>query len=281
MLSADLSKVGRLESLSLRRAALEDRLGSVEPEQATHMLEDLFHRAHEDSGLARAAALGLLTWIADAGRPDIRCEGRVLRSRDNPLLGRLRAAVRAEDTPLTAHVLCQPAAPPTAGTVWANGVTVHGCLPWHGYGPQGVHASFWSWRRAWGAGSQPSIAITWVGRAPQLRLSGSTAWRQVGAFLDEPRLKLAFVMRLATTHPLPLEIAYAIALRDRWIGEHRVRSALALNRSTPPGLAAALLPTLGWRVSRLMAVRAGCSTVRDAAVAFARTETPSTPASPA
>jgi len=286
-----LAEIGRLESLSQRRAALEGRLSRVEPERATHMLESLLHGANEDSRLERAAALAFLTWIAIADRPSIRCEGRVLRRRDNPLLASLRAAVRAQDTPLTAHVLCQPAPQRTPGSVWANGIAIHGRLPWHGYGPEGFHASFWSWRAeldeagepppANGSRPLPSVAFTWVGHAPQLRLAGAAAWHHLAAFLDEPRLKRAFVVLLATTHPLPVEVAYAIALRDRWIGDHCVRSALALNRSTAPALAAALLPTLGRRIARSMAVRAASSSVREAAAAFARSETPSAPASPA
>ncbi len=262
-----LASIGKLDSLSMRRAVLVERVESAGPEQSAFDLEALFASSGRGNEEATSAALAVATWIMRSDRPDVACDGHLLRAHHDPVLDSLRASISSDETPLVAHVLLQPRGAEQSRPGRGDGAIL----------VQDLHAltraDLLREAERWGGDAPnfapylPSHEMELLVRA--LRVRGSGAWRQLGELLDKPRLRASIVIRMAAARALPSEVAYALALRDRWMGRHDVRAALAMNRATPPALVGALLPTVGVQIASLVAERARFPSVRAAALAFA------------
>lgn len=221
----------------MRRHVLAQRLLALPAADALAEIEPIFADAITGADLA---ALVLATIVARADFPAVESEGRVLRPMAEPelqrLLARLRDAVDVERPPLAAAILCRREHPPEHA-IWREGFAMNG------FWRQLSHDKRWDRFSLWIPSAAPTSVPVFASRFVHLR--GSAAWLQTSALLDTPDLNPVMVVRLAAHNPLPPSIAYALAVRDRWIVRGDVRRALVLNRSTPPALVSVLLPTLG------------------------------------
>lgn len=281
-MSFELAAAGSLESLAMRRASITEKLTRATPDRATLLLDTLFVRSASGSGRAQEVALAVATWIARSDRPELWCEGRRIRAQPDPLLARLREVVSAEQTPLAAHVLLQPPPKRPALSRWADGIVIECARPVRGQ-------DFWRALPRFALDGPRSnedgelVPLPWTDRpfssylpahfgeaflAWKVRFRGASTWLRLQAILSEPRLRPRFVVAMASTHHLPPEVAFAIALHDKWVSLHEIRVALVYNRATPAALVAALLPTVGAGVARVVAERAREPSLIAAAVAF-------------
>ncbi|NUO54819.1 MAG: hypothetical protein HOV80_38750 [Polyangiaceae bacterium] len=240
-----LERIGDLDTWNVRRTACVRRLASLDSAEALTQLEALFIAARREDPAATRTVLAISMWMARSDMPAIRSEGRTLRPRRDPVLERLRSDVSRDATPLAFHVLTQPGVEPTSRAWWASGMAVEV--------PRMLR--------------KPGLNQPWAPWSA-FHFGGDSASRRMSSLLDTPALNPVFVIRLASVRRLPSELAYAIAIRDRWIARPDVREALILSRTVPAALAGALLPTSTGRVLRLVAQRHPSESVRAGAEEF-------------
>lgn len=234
--SSIAAHLSQLPSWEMRRYALAQRLSALPASDALWEVEQIFADSLSGAGVA---ALVLATMVARADFPVVESEGRVLRPKVEPPLHRLlvslREAVDAEKTPLAAAIL-RRREPASEHAMWHEGFAMKGLWRFLSNDKKDRHS-------LWLPSAEPTSVLVFASRFVHLR--GSAAWLQTCALLDTPDLNPIMVVRLAAHNPLPASIAYALAVRDRWILRGDVRRALVQNRGAPPGLVSLLLPTLG------------------------------------
>lgn len=235
--SSIAAHLSQLPTWEMRRHALAARLAALPSSEALVEIEQVYSDSSPGAGVA---ALVLATMVARVDVPVVESEGRALRPTVEPALARLvlslRGAVDVEQTPLAAAILRRGESAPEHA-VWRDGFAMNGF--WR------LLSSEQGWREHsfWLPSVAPTSVPAFASRFVHLR--GSAAWLQTCALLDTPDLNPIMVVRLAAHNPLPPSIAYALAVRDRWILRGDVRRALVQNRSAPPTLVSLLLPTLG------------------------------------